>query len=453
MNNLEKRKLSFYAGKYLLFPVIVLSIYLYWVVRPVQDDYVVLRDMAQGSALESTKSLWFGWGGNITASFFVNAISGISLDRNLFLGLALHSLVTLVLLCLSIFILSKWAGIADLSSSPIRTQLLLLLVLFSMGGLVNPTYISIFNFSWAATAHLWPIMLSIVSISSASYFRSRYWPLFIIFGFLAGNCNVTESAFLVLSVFGLLILKRFGNEVVTKFNSKNLFALFAGSFVGLSVIVFSPGFRERASIVGGPANLSETAARFIRSFLIDFGDFLLHPGWLLGLFLGIVSRSQLLKNQRIEMLRLKRNVLAIGTFLLFLLIVIGDTVAYPSWYHTTPIYIFVLPLFFLIGVCSGVPKLSSRMGTNLHFLTALIATLSIILTARDLIVLGIRKEQWDKDFKVNVCQIQKDELFNLSGRSFTYPPLNLGVEDVEDWLWIKTAYSQWVKARQIDCPN
>ena len=169
--------------------------------------------------------------------------------------------------------------------------------------------------------------------------------------------------------------------------------------------------------------------------------------------LGIVSRNQLLRNQRIEALKSKRNILAVGSSLLFLLIVIGDTVAYPSWYHTTPMYIFVLPVFFLIGACSSVPKLSSKVRTKLIFLTALIATFAIILAARDLIFLGIRKEQWDKDFRVNVCKIQGGELDNLSGRSFTYPPLSLGVEDVEDWQWIETAYSQWVKARQIDCPD
>jgi hypothetical protein len=429
--------------------MICLSIYLAYVVRPVQDDYVVLRDMANGSAITATQNLWLHWGGNVTASFFVNTLVGVSPRNYPFLGLALQSVLTLLLLTASVIILAKWSGMADFLDTEVKRNLILVLSMVSMGGLATPTYISIFNFSWASSAHLWPIMLGIVAIYLISILPTVCWPGLLILGFMAGNCNVTESAFLVLASFLLLSLS--DKKIGISFRAKNMLAFGSGSFFGLMAIILAPGFRERAEIVGGPTSIFDAANRFLRAFTIDFGDFVIHPVWLLGLLIGIAAKDELLRFRTLPDLNAKKNVVGIGTLILFMLIVIGDTVAYPSWYHTTPIYLLVFPLFFLIGATLSTSKYLSKNHLSLKILTCIVISLVLTLAARDFLYLGVRKMNWDEDFKLNVCQIQRGETRDLQGKSFTYPPLGLGVEDVQRWPWIEVAYSQWVQADHLRC--
>jgi hypothetical protein len=68
----------------------------------------------------------------------------------------------------------------------------------------------------------------------------------------------------------------------------------------------------------------------------------------------------------------------------------------------------------------------------------------LLLLVRDLAMMGVRAEHWDRDFESNKVRITNNQ-FNLVGYNVNYWPLGLGIDDVEKWAWIKSAYIEWVQ--------
>jgi hypothetical protein len=422
--------------------------------RPVQDDYVVLRDIASGSLLSPVIHLWNHWGGNVSAALIVNFLLGLQPFGNFLFGIVMQSLLTLLLLVSSLHLMIKWSGLPRILKKPHNLDTMIFISLISMGGLFSPTYLGIFNFSWASVAHFWPILILVHSYYFSTVVPSYFFPVFFPLGFLAGNMNVTESAFVVFSSSFILLRYFVFHKKDFGFNPINIFTFQLGSLSGLLTICLAPGFRERASIVGGPDSPLDFIYRFLKSLVIDVGDVIAHPSWILGLILGLTLKTQLDLLPKMIELQSRQRIILLHFTILFLLIVFGDSVAYPAWYHTTPLYILSFLTFTLVGINFPFKNFSKKVANSTFrqiFIAFLI--LSVLLVSRDLVNQQIRASNWDNSFEMNVCLIGKSAPEGLSGASLTYPPLNLGVEDVDLWPWMSSAYVDWVRASRFECTD
>jgi hypothetical protein len=431
---------------------VVLSINFAFFSRPVQDDYVVLRDLASGSMFTPIAHLWNHWGGNLSAAFLVNLLLSVQPFGNFLFGIALQSILTLLLLVSSLYLIIKWSGLLGSLKGPLNLDSILFFSLISLGGLFSPTYIGIFNFSWASIAHFWPVLFLIHSYYFSTILSSHFFPMFFLLGFVAGNLNVTESAFIVLSSTFILLRYFIFHKKVFGFRVLNIVTFQLGAMVGLLAICLAPGFRERASIVGGPNSPLDFLYRFSRSLIIDFGDVVSHPSWIFGLVLGVILKSQNSNISMINELQSRQRIITMHFLLLFLLVVFGDTVAYPAWYHTIPLYILSFLTFWMLGINFPIDKLTKKNDIRvLRFIFVGVFIFCVILLSRDLACQLIRAKSWDNNFDVNVCSIGNPGPDMLSGASLTYPPLSLGVEDVDLWPWMSSAYTDWVKSSGFKC--
>jgi len=430
----------------------VLSLNFVFFSRPVQDDYVVLRDLASGSLFSPIMHLWNHWGGNVSAAFLVNLLLGVQPFGNFLFGIALQSVLTLLLLVSSLHLIIKWSGLPGALKRPFNLDSIIFFSLISLGGFFSPTYIGIFNFSWASVAHFWPVLILVHSYYFSTIISRYFFPVFFLLGFLGGNLNVTESAFIVLS--STIILLRFFifHKKDFEYRVVHIVTFQIGALVGLLAICIAPGFRERASIVGGPNSPLDFIDRFSRSLIIDFGDVVSHPSWILGLVLGLALKLQLSNIVLIKELQSRHRIISLHFILLFLLVVFGDAVAYPAWYHTIPLYFLSFLSFILLGI--NIP-INFLIGKNtirrLQIVFIVFSIFSSILVSQDLTNQLIRAKSWDKNFETNVCLIENPGLDVLSGASLTYPPLSLGVEDVDLWPWMSSAYIDWVKSSGFKC--
>ncbi len=140
------------------------------------------------------------------------------------------------------------------------------------------------------------------------------------------------------------------------------------------------------------------------------------------------------------------NYLKLNSFVLVICVLTvsaGGAFAYPSWYHTISFYVFVFPVFFTVGLILRV-RHGLPIRTKFSVLKNLGIFLCAILLIRDLTMMGIRAEHWDRDFAINSLKISNNQV-DLVGYDINYWPLGLGVDDVEKWDWINSAYVDWVQ--------
>jgi hypothetical protein len=405
-----------------------------------QDDYVSLRDVTSDGLLNSIRNMWESWGGNISTIAISNFFINFYTSGFIFYGIALHSIIV-VLLLLSTFRIFK-IYLEEITSTEIsfRSSSWLILSFICFGSLHTPGYLSILNFTLAVTAHLLPTLIFVHAIYFAR--SKRIFILFLLFilGFVIGNLNISESIFcLVVSLVIQIFTK---NSLVNALgiNKKNSLALIFGQLIGLLAIVLAPGFRVRSEIVLEPYTFQDLLFNFSQALLYNVGDILLHPGWLLALLVGCVFEKNVMPHSLLlKYLKICSFVLVISV----LTVSAGDAFAYPSWYHTMSFYVFVFPVFFTLGVI-----LQERLGAapreKLFIVKKFVFIVCLLLLVRDLAMMGVRAEHWDRDFESNKVRITNNQ-FNLVGYNVNYWPLGLGIDDVEKWAWIKSAYIEWVQ--------
>lgn len=409
-------------------------------VRPMQDDYVALRDMSSYGLLDSVYNMWNSWGGNIStiaiSNFFINLYFG----SNFFLGIALHSIITVILLLSTFRILMRYFQDIVRAESIIRTPVWVFLSFLCLGSLHAPGYISVLNFTLASTAHLWPTLIFVHAVYFARFKRKLILPLMLLSGFLIGNCNVSESIFCLSISLCIGFLTKVSLVRSLKIERRNLWVLIFGQMIGLLIIVSAPGFHARSEIVVVPKTFEGLIFDFFKAFAFNFGDIFLHPGWLLSLLVGAIVKEVFASNAALfQYLKLNAFVLLICVCT----VSAGGAFAYPSWYHTMSFYVFVFPVFFTVGlILRNQIRLTVRI--KLSVVRNLVFVLCIILLIRDLTMMGLRAEQWDRDFEINSLRISSNQ-FDLVGYNVNYWPLGLGLDDVEKWEWINSAYVEWVQ--------
>jgi hypothetical protein len=423
----------------LLFFVVVFCISLLFV-RPMQDDYVALRDMSSVGLQDSVYNMWNTWGGNISTIAISNFCINLYFDNHFFLGIALHSIITLALFLSSVRILMRYFQEITKAEIKIRTSTWLLLSFLCLGSLHTPGYISVLNFTLAASAHLWPTLIFVHAIYLARSKKKIYLPLLLLLGFLTGNFNVSESIFCLGTTLVIGLFSKSSSIRYLRVERSNLLVLVFGQLIGLLTIVLAPGFQARSKIVLQPKTFEELIYNFVQALAYNLGDILLHPGWFLALLVGLtIDRGSVPRESLFNYLKLNSFVLVICV----LTVSAGGAFAYPSWYHTISFYVFVFPVFFTVGlVLRGRHGLPIR--TKLSAVKNLGFFLCAILLIRDLTMMGIRAEHWDRDFAINSLKISNNQV-DLVGYNINYWPLGLGVDDVEKWDWINSAYVDWVQ--------
>jgi hypothetical protein len=429
-----------------VFLYIIFSLAVSFHVRPAQDDYASLSALSHSPWVEVSFSHWNLWGGNIFTSLIATLSNTIHTSSFLFLGLQLHSLITFLLFGISALILCKWVGI-DFFRSSIRTQCLIVLSWFlSILSLHSPAFAGMFSFAWASTGHLWPVMFLIISLDLADKRLNKFSFIFFILGIVICNFNVTEG-FASLIVIGLRYFQKSSlpHQKLRFMPGNHLWLLFGG-IIGFLLIIFAPGFNRRREVVGNDYSAFDFMARLFEASITVFGDVILHPGWLVGLILGVKSARRFTSLKYKDFDHDLFFILLVFPALLFCLTVFGGAAAYVSWYQTMGIYLFYFPLSFRLGTWIGSKITGPPRRPLLNRLSfILVFSLPTLLLSRDLIEIVSRSKSWDSAYEVNYCKILSGENDILIGASILYPPLNLGISDIDTRPWMKDLYVDWIQ--------
>jgi hypothetical protein len=405
-----------------------------------QDDYVALRDMSSVGLQDSIYNMWKSWGGNVSTIGISNFFIYLYFAGDFFFGIALHSIITVLLLLSSFRILMRYFQEIVNTEVKIRTSIWLFLSFLCLGSLHTPGYISVLNFTLASTAHLWPTLIFVHAIYFARFNKKSFLPFLLIFGFLVGNFNVSESFFCLATSLVVGFFSKSSLVSLLKIERSNLWVFIFGQTIGLSTIVLAPGFNARSEIVLEPKTFETLIYSFFQALAYNLGDIFLHPGWFLALLIGLtIEKVVAPRATMFKYLILNFFVLLICIFT----VSAGGAFAYPSWYHTMSFYVFVFPVFFTVGLILG-NHIRLTMGRKLSVLVGLVLFLCLSLLTRDMTMMGLRAYHWDRDFAINSLKISNNQ-FDLVGYDVNYWPLGLGLDDVEKWDWINSAYVEWVQ--------
>ena len=408
--------------------------------RPMQDDYVALRDMSSVGLQDSVYNMWKSWGGNVSTIAISNFFINMYFYDHFFLGIALHSIITVLLLLSSFRILMRYFQEIVNAEVKIRTTTWLFLSFLCLGSLHTPGYISVLNFTLASTAHLWPTLIFVHAIYIARFNKKSFLPLLLLFGFLIGNFNVSESIFCLVTSLVIGFLSKSSLIRLLRIKRRNLWVLILGQIIGLLTIVLAPGFHARSEIVLEPKTFEELIYSFFQALAYNLGDIFLHPGWFLALLIGLASEKVVCSKVSLS------KYFILNSFVLIICIFTvsaGGAFAYPSWYHTMSFYVFVFPVFFTVGLILR-EQFGSTIKKKFSVVKRLVFVLCIVLLVRDITMMSLRAEHWDRDFAINSLKISSNQ-FDLVGYDVNYWPLGLGLDDVEKWDWIKSAYVEWVQ--------
>lgn len=423
------------------------SIVLAYFMRPIQDDYFSLQSVQQLGILGYLQNIWENHGGNMT-QFLIHCLVILPTTQSLtFWNLSLFFLLTQLLCFWSLRITLKW-----LLPNSSRTTLfwIPLLSLAGFEGLFVPGFLGTFGFSLAALAHLWPVMAFLIGLLALRNF-SGSWIVAFVLGLVAGNSNLGESAFALGALFFIYISSLrwpdFSSRVGISIG-QNFFALSVGTLIGTIVIAVAPGFWIRASDrMDLPSSPSEFFLRFVKSFVSFSLDALSHPMLWVLFFLGATCATRIVPNS-FEDFVLRFKVIAVGSALIWLALVLGSTFAYASWHQSMGMYLLLFPTSFAVGL-----SVSSKNLRKASAILLLLSSLVMLLAFLRIGIMGVyRSLEWDRDLTKNICALETDPEAELQGAEIRYPPFGLGVEDVNTWKWMRDKYAGWVGAlSNLEC--
>jgi hypothetical protein len=428
--------------------IIIESFLLAFFMRPIQDDYFNLQSVQQMGVFGYLEDVWLSHGGNMI-QFLIHCLVILPTTQSfVFWNLGVFFLLTQLLCFWSLRIVLKWF----LPNS--SRSLLFWIPLISLAGfegLFVPGFLGTFGFSLATLAHLWPVMALLTGLLALRRFPGS-WIVAFLLGLVAGNSNLGESAFAIGALFFLFIgnlrYTDFANRIGIEIN-RNYFFLSVGTILGSIGIIVSPGFWLRASDqVGLPNSLPEFLFRFAKSFASFTADALTHPMIWVFFFLGVIYAAQNVTDLSAHF-TLRLRVVALGSGLIWLALVLGSTLAYPSWHQSMGMYLLLFPTSFAAGL-----SVNNQHLKKAAFGLLALSSLVMLLTFVRIGVLGISRSQaWDQNLIHNICTLKVNPAAELRGAEIRYPPFGLGVEDVNTWTWMRDKYVGWVDAipNNIDC--
>jgi hypothetical protein len=416
-------------------------------VRPIQDDYLVLSSISNHSIYDFLSSIWSFQGGNLFP-YALNAVLLSPAKHSVnFIGIQIYCLATVLgTMMAELLILKMLLEIRIGQLKKIYLLIYVTLMLAGFEGMFVPSFVGAFSFSLAAIAHLWPVILMTIAIYL--YRQDFYWVIVALpLGIAIGNSNAAES-FSALIVAGSLL----ANSLI-KLNKKGsqiwyCASLFIGNLVGFLMMVSAPGFSYRAKkSVGFPADFQEFFHRFLKAGLSFTIDSLTHPASYLAFGVGIVFA---INHAELIDLHFRKRFLSLifVSLLLICCLIAGGSLAYTSWHQALGVDLLVTPVFFFTGIMLS-KKALFQSGKFVFFgLFTLCLTVSLFMSRIALTVYE-RFVVWDKTFHQNICLIHNNKINELQGAEIRYPPLQLGIEDIQTWPWMKSSYISWMQNLSI----
>lgn len=434
-------KLSFFYAILVIILLITTSFFL----RPIQDDYLILKTLTTDSVIEWVKGIWKFQGGNLFPYFANALLLSMSKSSATFIGILCFYLLTLALVsAASLAVLLQITGF-KIHEVPRRFILFYVLVtLASFEGLFVPEFIGAFSFSLASFSHLWPISLFLLMLFSLE--RSpELWPISIPVGFIVGISNVVESFFAFVFACVLLFII-IGNAKKYVIKQRIFSATLAGSILaGLLVTISAPGFSRRATTsVGFPETPSEFFWRLKLAVLSFPLDLFSHPALYLALAFGYFLGKTIWSDTTFACMPQKVIFLSGMSVTLLGLLIVGGTLAYTAWHQSFGLYQLFGPLFFSLGVyCSRFNlKFADR---NFIWFSIFLVLLNIFLIFRAGYTIVERGVEWDRTFITNSCLVERNVTEGLVGSELRYPPLEYGIQDIQKFQWLKDGYVGWLK--------
>jgi hypothetical protein len=423
--------------------IVLQSIWVAYKMRPIQDDYFNLQSVQQMGVLGYLEDTWLHHGGNLV-QFFIHCLIILPTTQGfVFWNLSIFFLVSQLIVIFTVFRLIRWINNNHLPANQLAVWLVPLLTLVGFEGLFVPGFLGTFGFSLASLAHLWPVCATVIALTYCAD-NGRNWALTLVLGLIAGNSNLGESAFAVLSLLLIyfIIFRRPILASSLNFKSTKPLATFTGATIfGTIVIAVAPGFWNRASDqIGLPENFFDLAKRFFQSFASFTGDALTHPMILVVFAIGYLFGVRLFSgNVNLNLDRTKA--LYFGTLFIWGFLILGSTAAYPAWHQSMGMYVLLIPAAFFTGLTVRNRQIEKFISSIL-ILSSLIMTLCFIRIG---VLSTTRAEMWDQNLELNICRIQLDPEAPLLGAEVQYPPFGFGIDDVNTWEWMRYKYVGWVQ--------
>jgi hypothetical protein len=420
-------------------------------VRPVADDYTLLRIYTQEGFVPFVSYIWNNFGGNVTPAIIRALYLSISLDSSNWYGFMAFSITTSLLVVMSYLVLITWLTNRGMRQITLNDLLISLLASLAFEGFFTPGLSSAYLFGAAAGVHLWPICIFLISlklIQTSSRSESKIYFVgslggFILLGFLVGNSGIAESS----AIFVALLALTIGMQFRSRGNSFSRYRLainshLLGVTIGLATIFLAPGFINRNSRLG---KIDEGALSLItgfRSALVSFtGEILSHPVWLFGI-LVIPSFVYLNKIDKS-----KTRLVLIFFAINFVMLILGSTFGYAAWHQSSGLIFLLTPASFCLPIVFiHSQKFLKRLRLTNNPFTLTIVTLALaVLLIRGLIVQENRSSQWDSNLVQNYCLTIESKDSPLLGAEIRYWPIGLGIEDVNRWDWMAQEYKSWLR--------
>lgn len=427
-------------------------------VRPVADDYTLLKIFSQEGFVSSISYIWNNFGGNITPAVIRAAYLSFSVDASNWYGFMAFSLTTSMLVVASYLVLITWLTNRGIRQITINDLLISLLASLAFDGLFTPGLSSAYLFGAAAGVHLWPICIFILTLklidalaAKQSRFRFLEFLLLSMFlGFIVGNSGLAESSAIFLTL--LIITIKLQTKRTELFPPKYRMAMnsyLSGVSLGLTTILLAPGFTSRNHRLGKIDEGLVTLLESFRSSLVSFfGDIFTHPIWLFGVLTVVFQ----IYSFRINLVR--AQILLMYFVFTFVMLVLGSTFGYAAWHQSSGLIFLLMPAAFCFSL------LSSRVRDRFKSISLVQKT--ITLTAITLILLGLmvrgmlvqedRSSTWDSNLLINYCSIIQTTESPLLGAEIKYWPIGLGIEDVNRWAWMERDYRSWLSSLSEGTP-
>ena len=408
--------------------------------KPIQDDYATLSMLSKYGFIEFLIVHWQTHGGNIWPLALHSLAVYSALNSFSFITLTLFGICTALIIVLTVVIFANNFMILERTDKKPMVLFLIFGTLLGFEGMFTPGIVGAFQFSSASLVHLWPVLFFVIGISLSQLSKERKSLLFVI-GFISGNSNITESAAFLLTILIIMWVYKIRFNTIKR---RNTFSLFIGILLGTVLILSSKGFWTRANSGahnGLPNSFMSFIIDLLRSLLYFSADVLSHPMVYVFFLVGIIYA------RKVKEIFSSQNFLPyleVLTISLFMFLVLGASFAYPSWHQSLGL-LLLLPCFFLrLGswFASRTKLFSVRTTSVLLLLMLGVILVSLI---RPLVLTLNRSTEWENSNNTNICLIKERKLSALANPELRYPPLNLGIEEVQSWEWILNAYQYWIE--------
>ena len=425
-------------------------------VRPVADDYTLLRIYSQEGFTSSTWYIWNNFGGNITPAVIRAAYLSFSLDASNWYGFMAFSITTSLLVIVSYMVLITWLTNRSMRQITRNDLVIALLASLAFEGLFTPGLSSAYLFGAAAGVHLWPVCIFILSLKliesysdKESKFRNLGFLLLLIFlGFVVGNSGLAESGAIFLALLTLAIWIQI--KTPQHFSSRFRIAInsyLLGVGLGFATIFAAPGFTNRNDRLGKIDSSLFSMLESFRSSMVSFsGELVTHPVWLFAILI-VASR-----NFSFKVDSSRAQALLMYFSFTFVMLVLGSSFGYAAWHQSSGLVFLIAPSALCLSSLSrSIPDVFNKLGLA-HKNIALVAVTVILvgLLVRGVVVQVNRSNTWDSNFFKNYCAVVQSSKSPLLGAEIKYWPIGLGIEDVNRWPWMEKEYKFWMSSLNPD---